>query len=49
MVLLDISSNKFLQKQDFDHFNLILFKRLSREISFSDIVYLLLDRITNIM
>ncbi len=47
MVLLDVSSNNFLQKHDFDHTDLVLFKRLSREILFSDFVYLLLDRITN--
>ncbi len=46
MVLLDVSFNDFLQKHDFDHFHLILFKRLSCEISFSDFVYLLLDCIT---
>ncbi len=38
----------FLQKHDFDHFDIILFKRLSCEISFPDYVYLLLDRITHI-
>ncbi len=48
MVLLDFSSNNFLQKHDFDHFDLILFKRLSRENSFSDFVYFLLDRNTNL-
>ncbi len=36
----------FLQKHDFDHFELIFFKRLSCEILFSDFVYLLLNRIT---
>ncbi len=36
---------RFLQKYDFYHFYFILFKRLSCEISFSDFVYLLLDRI----
>ncbi len=46
MVLLDVSSNNFLQKHDFDHFDLILFKRLSCEISFYDFMYRLLDRIT---
>ncbi len=46
MVLLDVSSNNFFQKRTFDHFNLILFKRLSCEILFSNFVYLLLDRIT---
>ncbi len=29
MVLLDVSSNDCLQKHDFDHFDRILFKRLS--------------------
>ncbi len=38
----------FLQKHDFDHFDLILFKRPSCEISFSDFVYLLLNRIAYI-
>ncbi len=38
---------RFLQKHDFDHFDLILFKRLSCKILFSDFVYLLLDRIAN--
>ncbi len=47
MVLLVVSLNDFLQKHDFDHFDLILFKRLCSEISFSPFVYLLLDRITN--
>ncbi len=46
MVLLDISSNVVLQKHDFDHFDFILFKRLSCEILFSDFMYLLLNRIT---
>ncbi len=41
----DVSFNDFLQKHDFDHFNLILFKRLSFKISFSDFEYLFLDRI----
>ncbi len=45
MVLLDVSSNNFLQKHDFDHFDRILFKRLTYEILFSDFVYRLLDRI----
>ncbi len=44
---LDVSFNDFLQKHGFDHFDLILFKRLCCEISFSDFVYLLLDHITN--
>ncbi len=48
MVLLDVSSNDFLQKHDFDHFDPILFKRLSCEISFSDFVYFLLDHNTNV-
>ncbi len=34
MVLLDVSSNDFLQKHDFDHFDLILFQRFSCKISF---------------
>ncbi len=45
MVLLDVSSNDFLQKHNFD--DLILYKRLYCEISFSYFVYLLLDRITH--
>ncbi len=49
MGLLDVSFNDFLQKHDFDHFNLILHKRLSCEILFSHFVYLLLDRITYII
>ncbi len=48
MVLPYVSSNDFLQKADFDHFDLILNKRLSCAISFSDFVYLLMDRITYI-
>ncbi len=48
MVSLDVSSNDFLQKPDFDHFDLILFKRLFCEISFSDFVYLLLDLVTSL-
>ncbi len=47
MVLLDVSSNNFLHKHNFDHFDLILFKRISCKISFSDFVYFLLDHITN--
>ncbi len=43
MVLLDVSSNDFLREHYLDHFDLILFKRLSCEISFS--VYLFLDGI----
>ncbi len=39
-------SNNFSPKRDFDHFDLILYKRFSCEILFSDFVYLLLDRIT---
>ncbi len=39
IVLLDVSSNDFLQKHDFDHFDLTLFKRLSCKISFSNFVY----------
>ncbi len=46
MVLLDVSFNDFLRIHNFDHFELILFKRLSCKILFSDFVYLLLDRIT---
>ncbi len=46
MVLLDVSSNNFLQKYNFSYFDLILFKPLFCEISFSDFVYLLLDRFT---
>ncbi len=46
MVLLDVSPNNFLQKHDLDHFDHIFFKRLSCKISFSDFVYLLLDRVT---
>ncbi len=45
MLLLDVSSNLFLQKHDFDRFDLILFKRLSCEISFSNFVYLSLNHI----
>ncbi len=37
MVLLDVSSNNFSQKRNFD---LIFFKHLSREISSSNFVYL---------
>ncbi len=37
----------FFAENDLDHFDFILFKCLSCEISFSDFVYLLLDRITN--
>ncbi len=44
-MLLDVSSTIFSQKHSFDHFDLILFKRHFRKISFSDFVYLLLDRI----
>ncbi len=36
----------FLQKHDFDHFDVILFKRLSCKVLFSAFVYLLLDYIT---
>ncbi len=46
MMLLDVSSNDFLQKCDFDHFDLILFKHLSHKISFSNFVHILLDHIT---
>ncbi len=46
MVSLDVSSNIFLQKRNFDHLDLILFKCLSCEILFSDFVYLLLEHIT---
>ncbi len=46
MVLLDVSSNDFLQ--NFDHFDLSLCKRLSCEISFSDFVHFLLYLVTNI-
>ncbi len=45
MVLLDVSFNDFLPKHNFHNFDLILFKRLSCEISFSDFVYVLLDHI----
>ncbi len=48
MVLLDVSSNNFSQIHIIDHFDLILFKCLSCGISFSDILYLLPDHITNI-
>ncbi len=44
--LLDVSSNDFLRKHNFDHFDLILFKRLPCEILFYNSVNLLLDRIT---
>ncbi len=46
MVLLDVSSNNFLQKHYCDQFGFIFIKGLSCEISFSDFVYLLLERIT---
>ncbi len=46
MVLLDVSSNDFAQKREFDHFDLILSKHLPRKISFSNFVYLLVDRTT---
>ncbi len=38
---------QFFAKHNFDHFDLILFKRLFCEILFSDFAYLLLDHITN--
>ncbi len=41
-----LDSYNFSQKHNFDHFDLILFKRLSSKISLSDFVYLLLDRLT---
>ncbi len=46
MVLQDVSFIDFLQKHDFDHFDLIPFKRLCCEILFSKFVYFLLYRIT---
>ncbi len=46
MDLLDVSSNNFLYKHDFGHFDFILFKLPSCKILFSNFVYLLLDRIT---
>ncbi len=46
MVLLDVSSNNFSQKYNFDHFGLILFEHLSRKILFFIFVYLLLHHIT---
>ncbi len=46
MVFLDFSFSDFWQKHDFDYFDLILFKRLCFEISFSNFfAYLLLDHI----
>ncbi len=47
MLSLDISSNNFLQKHNFDHFDLTFYKHFSCEILFSDFVYLFLDHITN--
>ncbi len=45
MVLLNVSSNNFLQEHNFDQFDLIFFKHLSCKFLFSNFVYLLLDHI----
>ncbi len=43
-----VSLLTIFRKHDFDHFAIILFKRHSCKILFSNFVYLSLDRITNI-